>query len=188
MRAVVVFESMMGNTHMIADAVATGIRAGRPDAEVLCTSAAHAPRDAGGAALVVVGAPTHMWGMPSARSRTMWHSGRAKTAKQGGPTPHRDPSASGPGVREWLAGLPPAREGQLAAAFDTRLDRRFVGGAAPKIAKRLRRKSYAAASPPQGFAVTAAEGPLKPGELERAGAWGRQLAGQLHQPTRPAAP
>ncbi len=41
MRAVVVFES------------------------VLCTAAGQAPRDAGEAALVVVGAPTHMWGVPS---------------------------------------------------------------------------------------------------------------------------
>jgi hypothetical protein len=48
-----------------------------------------------------------------------------------------------PGVRQWLHELP-TREGALAAAFDTRLDRSpaMTGGAARGIARRLRRRGY----------------------------------------------
>jgi len=74
-----------------------------------------------------------------------------------------------------------------AAAFDTRLLPEDVknaiytffsgifGFAAQKIARRLENKGAQLIPPPEGFAVTASEGPLKAGELERAAAWGRSL-------------
>ncbi len=68
------------------------------------------------------------------------------------------------------------------AAFDTRLaigERGFglrllmktIGYAAPKIAKALEAKGGRLTVPPEGFLVEGKEGPLKPGELERAAAW-----------------
>jgi hypothetical protein len=75
-----------------------------------------------------------------------------------------------------------------AAAFDTRFaaaDHGFglrilmkvIGFAAPRIASKLRAKGGRMAAPPEGFIVRDREGPLKDGELERAAAWARGLAG-----------
>jgi hypothetical protein len=61
-----------------------------------------------------------------------------------------EPAAEGPGIRDWLGSLPPASPGQLAAAFDTRVDVRFAGAAAKEIAKRLRHRGYRLAAPPGG--------------------------------------
>ena len=48
------------------------------------------------------------------------------------------PAASDAGVREWLDALPTGRAKRV-AAFDTRLGRPFACGAAPRIARALRR-------------------------------------------------
>ena len=67
MRAVVVYESMFGNTHVIADHVAEGL-SGRFDVAVVpvgdATDATLLDAD-----LLVVGGPTHVHGMSSRRSR-----------------------------------------------------------------------------------------------------------------------
>jgi flavodoxin len=62
MRVVVVYESMYGNTHLVADAVAEGLRSvDRVDAEVVGVAHASAAVLAG-AEVVVVGGPTHVHG------------------------------------------------------------------------------------------------------------------------------
>ena len=80
------------------------------------------------------------------------------------------------GLRQWLAQR--AGEGRKAAAFDTRLDRspKLTGSAARGIARRLHGGGYELVGEPESFFVEDAEGPLAPGELERARAWGAQLA------------
>ena len=76
------------------------------------------------------------------------------------------------------------------AAFDTRFPQdmvdknrilaffaRLFGYAAQPIAARLESKGGDLAAAPEAFYVTGTEGPLLEGELERAAAWGAQLAG-----------
>src|SRR5664279_3129745 len=69
-------------------------------------------------------------------------------AQQGHAAPAQEPADGGDGVRGWLSGLPGAARGTTAAAVDTRLDKPFAGGAAPRIARRLRRRGYALAADP----------------------------------------
>ncbi len=53
-----------------------------------------------------------------------------------------------------------------------------VGGyAAPSIARRLEKAGGQLVLPPEGFAVEGTEGPMKQGELERAAEWGRRCGG-----------
>ncbi len=176
MHALVVYESLFGNTHAVADAVADGIRQADPDAEVTVVPAAAGAGDQVRTAdLVVVGGPTHMWRTTSPRSRRMGLDGAARNTKRPGPAPPVEPGAPGPGVREWLASLPGATDGAMAAAFDTRLRSRVSGGAARSIARRLRRHGYVVVAPPTGFVVAGGEGPLAPGEIERARSWAASL-------------
>jgi hypothetical protein len=169
MRAVVVYESVYGNTHQIAEAVAQGLE----DAgEVALHQVSEAgPEAIAGADLVVVGGPTHMHGMTSSLSRKL----AAQEATNKGE--ELDPSVEGPGLRAWFDGLPKVK-GVGGAAFDTRGSgpALLTGSAAKGIARRLRRHGYKLVAEPESFVVTDSEGPLEEGELERARAWGASLA------------
>jgi flavodoxin len=74
----------------------------------------------------------------------------------------------------------PALEGLSVAAFDTRTESiwnrifRF-GYAAPRIARSLEASGGNVLVPPEGFVVLGTKGPLKDGELERAGTWAKGL-------------
>ena len=175
MRVVIVYESLFGNTHEVAGAIQDGLRSAMPHAQVSCLQAAEANRDAAlGADLLVVGGPTHAHGMTSAVTRKMGLKAESRVPAM---VPSRpvEPGATGPGVREWFHGLPHAPVGSLGAAFDTRGETRMAGGAANRIARRLRHRGYELVTPPTGFIVEDIEGPLRPGELERARAWGAGL-------------
>ena len=52
---------------------------------------------------------------------------------------------------------------------------KFFGYAAKPIADRLQKKGGTLVSPPEGFYVEDTEGPLRDGELERAATWTEQL-------------
>ena len=52
---------------------------------------------------------------------------------------------------------------------------KFFGYAAEPIGKQLVKKGGTEAVPPAGFIVEGSEGPLKEGELERATAWAQQI-------------
>lgn len=163
MRALVVYESMFGNTRQVADAVAAGLRTAL-DVRVLEVSAA--PREIPDAVdLVVLGGPTHAFGM----SRP---STRASAAEQGA-----DPRAGrSNGIREWLADVT-APAGTLAVAFDTKVARPHLPGSAARAAqRRLRRRGLVPLDHAKTFYVTATEGDLVDGELDRARQWGTQLA------------
>ena len=74
-----------------------------------------------------------------------------------------------------------ALEGVKVSAFDTRMTVKLItifGTAAPKIAKALVEKGGIQVGEPTGFFVKGGEGPLKDGEIERAAAWARGLAGR----------
>lgn len=172
MRALVTFESVYGNTRAIAEAVGQGLGAHH---EVKVASHDQLTReDVERADLVVVGAPTHMHGLPTSFSCKM----AAKASEEDGVP--LDPSATtDPGIRAWLSEQ--AGGGRAAAAFDTRADKNpaLTGSAARSIAKRLRRRGFELAVEPQSFFVDDAEGPLADGELERARAWGETVASQI---------
>ncbi len=172
MRAVVVYESMYGNTHLIADAVAEGLAAG---GEVVVlpvdgiTDAALADAD-----LLVVGGPTHVHGM----STTMSREGAVKDATKPDRNLALDPDAEGPGLRDWFEevdGLP-----GLAAAFDTRMQgpAALTGRASKGIAKRLRHHGCVLVLDPMSFLVTK-DNHLVDDEAAHARAWGAELAAAI---------
>jgi hypothetical protein len=171
MKAVVIFESMYGNTRAIAEAVAEGIGAdGNVQVTVLPVSAAghELTRDAD---LLVVGGPTHAHGMSRPQTRLAAHD----AAGQPDSGLVLDPTAGGPGIREWLARLD--HRGGLGAAFDTRLDApaMFTGSAAAGIARKLRRSGVTAITKPESFLVTK-KTELCAGEAARAREWGTGLS------------
>jgi len=85
----------------------------------------------------------------------------------------------GGGIREWLEGLAPGGHPQAFAGFDTRVDVPLLPGAASRSATRVARGLGFTVTEPESFLVEGYEGPLVPGELERAQAWGRRLALEL---------
>src|SRR5215472_6975640 len=171
MKAVVIFESMYGNTRAIAEAVAEGIAA---DSDVQVTAlpvgaaSTEVTRDAD---LLVVGGPTHAHGMSRAPTRRAAHEAADKPDSG----LLLDPTAGGPGVRDWLAHL--EHRGGLGAAFDTRLDAPaiFTGSAAARIARKLRRSGVTAVTKPESFLVTK-KTQLHAGEVARAREWGARLS------------
>jgi hypothetical protein len=173
MRVSVVYESLFGNTRLVAEAVADGIRTADPAADVSVTRTdATKLSDIEDACLLVVGGPTHMMRMSSPRSRQQGLQAACKANDQYSSEP--EPGA-GSGLREWLQALPPARLGAMAAAFDTRLESRLAGGAAHSASRRLRRRGFGLAGKREGFVVTGSQGPLRHDELDRAREWGATL-------------
>lgn len=164
MKALVVYESMWGNTERVAQAVAAGLG---ESMEVELVAVDQAPADPGPeVGLIVAGGPTHAFSM----SRT---STRADALQRGA-----DHGVSGFGLREWLEGLPIGQHPQRIATFDTRVAkvRRLPGSAAKAAAKAAHRHGYERAEQVESFYVDDMEGPLLEGELARATAWGRQVA------------
>lgn len=173
MRAVIVYESVYGNTRTVAEAIAEGLRGARPDAVVRCVPVTGAgPEVTGSADLLVVGGPTHVYGMSSGPSRRMARLAAAGNERGTG-GPGSDP---GPGLRTWFRSLPKPLPGARGAAFDTRADMLISGGAAHGIAGRLTHHHYGLAAAPEGFVVESTGGPLRTGERERAAGWGASLA------------
>ncbi|HET9654335.1 MAG TPA: flavodoxin family protein [Kineosporiaceae bacterium] len=182
MRIVIVYESLFGSTHDIAQAIADGVAEALPDTDLTCVRATDAlPEELtadharGRIDLLVVGGPTHSLGISSARSRRRWLRPQDYVDGHGRDGHALEPDADRPGLRDWLDHLSPAVPGSRAAVFDTRLDRPLHGGAAARIARRLHQHGYDLVSPPEGFVVEGTEGPLRSGELDRARAWGRAL-------------
>ena len=168
--AVVVYESMFGNTHVIADHVAAGLRDRLDDVTVVPVHDA-TNELVGAADLVVVGGPTHVHGMSSQRSREGAKEMAAKDDQL-----DLDPDAEGPGLRDWFDELPAELSGR-AAAFDTRIHATalLTGQASKGIAKRLSRHGFDLIAEPESFFVDK-ETHLEADEADRATSWGRRLA------------
>lgn len=163
-RALVIFESMFGNTRTIAEAVAEGLSS-RFATEL--TEVSLAPvRVAGDLSLLVVGGPTHAFGL----TRTGTRQDAAKQADGPLVSPHT-------GLREWLQAVEEAPSPVAAAAFDTRIDQpRVPGSAARGAERRLRRLGFRIVAPAESFYVTGTKGPLLQGESERARRWSAEMA------------
>jgi flavorubredoxin len=167
MTAVVVYESMFGNTRAVAEAVARGLRR-HVDTEVYEVNAV--PPLPPMTDLLVVGGPTHAFSMSRASTRTDAH----KQSRDGHVV------SEGMGVREWIDTLPRRVTATEVAVFDTKVKRPMTGSAAKSAAKALSSRGYHLTAKPESFGVEGTPGPLGPGELERAEEWGSGLADALH--------
>ena len=173
-RALVVYESVFGDAATIARAIAEGLSARLPADAV---PVAEAPKEVDdGVALLVVGGPTHAFGMPK------------QVTREGAIKDHGAAIAdTSVGLHEWLDAvrLPP---GSNAAAFDTRMDHpkliTKLDHAAKTEEKLLRGLGATLVAPAEHFVVTDTKGPLADGEEDRARRWGQAL-GELVA-TRPA--
>jgi menaquinone-dependent protoporphyrinogen IX oxidase len=169
MRALVIYESMYGNTHVVAGNIADGLRG---TYEVMVVPVASATADlVAGADLLVVGGPTHMHGLSTASSRQAARKAAAKPESE----LTLDPYAGGMALRDWLSDL--ARGHAQAAAFDTRLAGApmLTGRASRGISRLLKRDGYCLIAPPESFVVTKVN-TLAAGEASRSRRWGEALA------------
>jgi hypothetical protein len=173
MRTLVVYESMFGNTHAIASAIADGLS----DAgEVRIVPVSEASGDLlDWADLVVAGGPTHAHGM----TRTSTRKGAVEQAAKPDSAVTLDPDAQGPGMRDWLGTLGD-RRGKLGAAFDTRVNGPafLTGRASGGIASGLSDHGFTLAAEPESFLVNR-HNELVRGELDRARSWGVSLSLEL---------
>ena len=169
MRALVVYESMFGNTHTVAEGIAAGLRS---EGEVRVVPVSEASEDAlSWADLVIVGGPTHVHGM----TRPTTRKSATETALKPDSGLTLDPDAGGAGLREWFASL-----GKLtrkpAAAFDTRVDgpELITGQASGGIARELSHHGFTLVAKHESFRVDR-HNELVAGEADRAIRWGASL-------------
>jgi Flavodoxin len=171
MHAVVVYESMYGNTHTIAECLGDGLRPAFDTTVVAVSEATTELLEH--AELVVVGGPTHVHSLSRAATRKAAIDAARSKALQ------VDASAGGPGLRDWFPTLRP-RDHATAVAFDTRVRRpvSMTGRAARGITQRLRRSGFREIRDAGSFFVDK-NNELLPGEAERAVAWARAFADRL---------
>ena len=153
MKTYIIYDSMYGNTEKIAQAIGDGLTG---EVKVVRVGEAN-PSELKMYDLLIVGSPV-----------------------QGGRATHA--------LDTFIKQLPAnSLEGISVAAFDTRFESEDQGlglrllmnalrYAAERIAKVLVKKGGVLVAEPEGFIVENKEGPLKQGELERAGEWAKQLS------------
>ncbi len=159
MRALLIVESCFGNTKTIAEAIAAGME--ESGAQVQIARVDTAAQDVLATIdLLILGAPTHNRGLSTTATRR-------KAAAAGA-------VHSQTGMREWLDGVVLAAPDPMVAAFDTGSGRgRLSGSAATSIARLLARRGISCRT--KAFVVGGVQGPLAPGEIEKAKDWGRTL-------------
>ncbi|MBF4767165.1 flavodoxin family protein [Nocardioides agariphilus] len=168
-RAMVVFESMFGNTERVARAVARALEAAGVPTRVSEVSATPAELPSS-VELLVVGAPTHAFSL--SRPKT-----RIEAVRQGA-----DDSKVSIGMREWLETVcPPADRSVHVAVYDTRAKkvRRLPAAAGPSAARLARHRGFSPVERPVAFLVDDLQGPLAEGEIDRATSWGETLVARL---------
>jgi hypothetical protein len=165
-RALVVYESMFGNTERVAHAVAAGL-ALEDVVTTVCDVSGPLSVDVRDIDLLVVGAPTHAFSLsrPSTRQEAVKQGAREEAAEDG--------------LREWIGRLPGhGWRAPLAAAFDTRVTKvRYLPASASRRASHLlAQHGCRMVGSPAGFLVRDVPGPLESREVDRAISWGRQIA------------
>ncbi len=165
MKALVMYESMFGNSERVARAVAEGLGE-YGDVDVLDVTTSPVGNVAADIDLLVTGGPTHAFTM----SRT---NTREDAIRQGA-----GQGLARSGLREWLGGLPSDLHLLPCATFDTRVSRarHLPGSAARSAARALRRRNGHLVLAPESFYVDDVAGPLGTDQIDRAREWGRSLA------------
>jgi flavodoxin len=157
MKALIVYDSVFGNTEKIAQAMGEALAA-HGEVELRRVSDAQ-PGQLAGMDLLLVGSPTRAFRpTPAAVAFLKRVSAGALSGVKGAAFDTRMPIEQAPAILRFLVGI--------------------FGYAAKPLAARLQKAGGALACPPEGFFVTGTEGPLKEGELERAAAWAKAAAGQ----------
>jgi hypothetical protein len=172
MQAVVVYESMYGNTHLVADAIGAGLRTAFEVSVVPVSEVS--PAVLADADLVVVGGPTHVHGMSRAATRKA-----AVEAANKPVSPLKvEPDALGPGLRDWFDSL--GHYSARTAAFDTRMHgpAALTSRASKGAARSLRAHGFDVVAEPESFLVTKQDR-LEPHETTRARDWGTKLAAAI---------
>ena len=159
MKTLIIYESFFGNTEKIARAIGEGLGSSN-EVEVMKIGDVK-PEQLENVDLLILGSATHAF----------------------------NPS---PETKRFLSHLTSnSLKGKKAAAFDTRIALedikvrflRFMvnlfGYAAKPISNKLRKKGAQIIIEPEGFYVKENEGPLKEGEIERAGEWGSRIKGKI---------
>ena len=146
MKALIIYDSVNGNTEKIARAIAEAIT---PSNEVKVLRAGEAnPSELASTDLLIVGSPTH--------------GGRPTPAIQD--LLKKDPKLSLQGIN--VAAFDTRIMTKLVGV---------LGYAAGRIANNLKKKGGTLIATPVGFFVTGGQGPLKEGELERAAGWAKGI-------------
>lgn len=145
MNTLVVYDSINGNTQKVAEEIAQAVEAngGEADSVRLIRIQEFTPEQLADADLLILGAPIRQHGVS-------------------------------PGVMRILGSLPACSlHGMAIAAFDTRygVPAWLSGSAAVKMARLLRRLGARQVAPAESFKIVTKQGPLSPGELERAEVW-----------------
>lgn len=167
MRALVVYESLWGNTEKVARAIADAL-AQSMSVDVMDVDSA--PDDVTDYDLLIVGGPTHAFSMTRAATR-------ASAGKENGA-----PTVPRRGIREWLHTMHPIREPIPATTFDTRVSAPRLPGSAARAAKQeLRSLGFDIAVKQRSFWVHGYEGPLVDGELDRAADWALEITAELQE-------
>lgn len=156
MKALIVYDSMYGNTEKIAMAVGQGLG----DSAKIVRSIDMTPEDMQDLNLLVVGSPVH-GGRASEKMQEFF-----KTINKG--------VLKNVYVTAFDTRFESNKHG---LGLNTLMN--IIGYAATKILRLLIAKGGTQIIDPEGFIVTGEKGPLKDGELERAKAWGELIASKL---------
>jgi flavodoxin len=157
MKAMVVYDSIFGNTEQIAQAIGKALGS-QEDVEILRVGNVK-PEQLTGLTLLIVGSPTRGFRPTPAISNLL--KSIPKNGLKGVKVAAFDTRFTMDEIESSIFILP-----ILVNIF---------GYAAKPIADRLKKKGGELAIPPEGFFVEGTEGPLKEGELERAADWAKQI-------------
>ena len=163
MKALIIYDSMFGNTERVAQVMATALT---DQNQVVARRVGDVnPAEFTGLDLLIVGSPTQGF-RPTPAIKKLLASLPAQGLQ---------------GVKVAAFDTRIAIE-EVGSRFLTVMVN-FFGYAAQPIAKRLQKKAGALIAAPEGFIVKGKEGPLKEGELERAAQWARQLTAAINAPS-----
>jgi flavodoxin I len=156
MKALVVYDSLFGNTERIAHAIGTSLGS-RVEVQIIRVGDVK-PEHLSGLTLLIVGSPTQRF------RPTMGTTDFLKSIPKD--------SLKGVKVVAFDTRLTESEIGKnRILAFFVRL----YGYAAEPISKELKKKGGELIQPPEGFYVEGMEGPLTEGELERAADWTKRF-------------
>ena len=159
MKALVVYDSVFGNTEKIAQAIGAALGAPK-DVEVLRVTGVDLER-VSGLDLLVVGSPTRAFKATGAINKLLKSlpKGSLRGVKVAAFDTRMPMDEKAPGVLRVLV--------------------KVFGYAAEPIASILTKIGGEQVAQPEGFFVEGSEGPLREGELGRATEWGKQILAKM---------